>query len=556
MTATGKSWLRARARHIVFSSPLLYRVVVPVVSRYRERKQGRSGHERLYIELAQQRAAMDAERAFLMDLIARHEASLAQHEATIQALTAERDAALAERAAALAEHVDAPALSDTLEQGRSEVEQVVAGLDPPLAEEPPPKPERPPAEELIERIAALDDLTSRDMIELTAAVEAVIADPAADKIGIHREIAKALFARSPRLYSGDGLPAHLERYTYPPVISIALSSHCNAACFFCRDSDYKGTTVDFDNVFKLESAIRNARTIDLTGWGEPFFYPRFEDVVSYITSVNDMPHLIQVTSNGSFLSERWGKMLSGKLNRLIISINAASPETYAEQMLYKNKRFTFEGTIANIKAFQAEITAEDRKRIFLHMVANTGNFREIPQLVRVAHDLGVPVVNVGNYICAHEQHLDKTLWNAKEEYNAEIKAAKVLGQELGVIVYGREFFLAEKEVKGAENCMAPFEQFFIEMEGTTAPCCFMGAERMGNVYVDGFEAVWFSDTMNKLRADRFLPPCQVCTVFTPFDNKIAHMSAFLTTKQTDVVLGGGPKLGTRVSKKREKQPAA
>ncbi|MGA2842394.1 MAG: radical SAM protein [Steroidobacteraceae bacterium] len=405
--------------------------------------------------------------------------------------------------------------------------------------------QRTAAEKLIELISSGEDLRASKAQSLGRAVEAFISDPDADKIGIHREIGKALFSRSPEVYSGIGLPQHLVRYTYPPVISVALSSHCNAACFFCRDSDYKGTSINFDNIFKLESAIRNARTIDLTGWGEPFFYPRFEEVLSYIGSINDTKQLIQVTSNGSFLSEKWGRMLSGKLNRLIISLNAATPDTYADQMRYKNKKFTFDVTLRNIRDFQNHLTDEDRKRIFLHMVANTGNFREITTLVRLASDLQIPTVNVGNYICAHEEHLDKTLWNVKQEYNAEIAAAKELGQQLGVTVYGRQFFASEQEIKGAESCIAPFEQFFIEMEGTTAPCCFMGTERMGNVYEDGFEAIWFSDTMNQLRRHRFLPPCQVCTIFTPFDSKTAHMSAFLTTKAEEVVLGGGPKLGSR-----------
>lgn len=46
-------------------------------------------------------------------------------------------------------------------------------------------------------------------------------------------------------------------------------------------------------------------------------------------------------------------------------------------MRYKTGRFTLESTLANIKSFQAQLTDEDRSRIFLHMVASTGNYREI-----------------------------------------------------------------------------------------------------------------------------------------------------------------------------------
>lgn len=390
-------------------------------------------------------------------------------------------------------------------------------------------------EDLIRAIAAGENLAGDRVRRLAESVERVVAKPSVDKVGIHRKIGEAVFARSPKLYCGDGLPGHLLRYTYPPVISIALNSHCNATCFFCREDDYKGDSIEFDNVYKLESAIRNARTIDLTGWGEPFLYPRFEEIVDYICSTNSTRQLVQVTSNGSLLSKKWGKMLSGKVNRFIISLNAATAQTYAEQMRYKKGEFfTLERTLANIRAFQEQLTDEDRSRVFLHMVANTGNYREVTALVKLAAEMRIPVVNVGHYICAQKEHIGKTLWNVKQEYNAELARARSLGLKLGVTVYGRQFFMGEKEIKGAEHCVAPFEQFFIEMPGTTAPCCFMGHERMGNVYQDGFEAVWFSELMNKLRTRRFLPPCQVCVVFTPFDAETAHISAHLLTARPTV----------------------
>ncbi len=354
-------------------------------------------------------------------------------------------------------------------------------------------------------------------------------NPSRSKI-LHTEVAKAIFARSPKLYSGEELPDHLKRYTYPPVLSIALNSHCNASCFFCRDLDFKGTLIDFDQITKLDSAVRNARVIDLTGWGEPFFYPKFEEVVERICRLNDSPHLIMVTSNGSFLSERWGKLLAGRINGLIVSMNAGSADVYAKQMRYKNKQFTFDSTVASVREFTKNITAADRSRMILHMVANTENYKDMTALVRVASDLGVPTVNIGHFICVDEKQMHLSLLNVREDYNQELSNAKVVAERLNIQLNGRRFFVDEKEVKGAETCMAPFEQFFVEIPGTTAPCCFMGSERMGNVYEDGFEAVWFSNKMNKLRASRYLPACQVCTHYTPFDDPIAHLSAHLTTK--------------------------
>ena len=559
MISRTKMWLRAYLKPVVVKWPWLHSVVRRSLAVYRSFR-GPLPLEPRQRELVRSQTGATAERTFLpeplqTELLQQQTGTTAELTFLPEPLQTEL---LQQRAGATAERTflldQLNQCQQTIEQQRADIERLtgarMAGHNVTVIEQ------DPPSKRLIALITAREDLTSVTVEKLAAAVESFLADPATDRIGIHRDIGKALFQRSPALYSGDGLPDYLRRYTYPPMLSILLSSHCNAACFFCRPSDYKGATIEFENVFKLESAIRYARIVDLTGWGEPFFYPQFEEVVDFVTSLNDTKQLIQITSNGSFLSERWGRLLSGKLSKLVISINAATPETYAEQMRYKSEQFTFERTVANIREFREQLTDEDRKRIDLHMVANTGNFREIVPMVKLASELQAPVVSIGHYICAQEEHVDKTLWNVKEDYNAAIKAGRALGSQLGVAVHGREFFTEEKESKGAENCMAPFEQCFIEMPGTLSPCCFMGAERMGNVYTDGFETVWFSNIMNRLRANRFLPPCQVCTVFTPFDNKIAHMSAFLTTKETELVLGGGPPLGNRVTSSQSKKKSA
>ncbi|HME24111.1 MAG TPA: radical SAM protein [Acetobacteraceae bacterium] len=387
-------------------------------------------------------------------------------------------------------------------------------------------------EALIDLIKSSGKLDTAEIRDLAAAVDDFLTQPRADKIGVHREIGKAIFARSADLYRGKGLPAALARFTYPAFLSILLNTHCNAACFFCREADYKGTAVEFSEVLKLDTAIRHARVVDLTGWGEPFLYPDFEWVVRHVLELNPSPRLIQVTTNGSLLSKRWGMLLAGKVNLIVISLNAATPETYDRQMRYKNKQFTFERVIANLRAFLPELTDEDRDRIDLHMVANSDNFREISGFVGIAADLGIPQVSIGHYISAQKQYAHKTLWNVKQEYNDELARGRELAAKHGIRISGRRFFVQETGQMGAANCMAPFEAIFIESSGKTAPCCFMGNERIENLYRDGFEAVWFSDVMNKLRHDRYLPPCKVCTVFSPFDERTTHISATLLADAT------------------------
>lgn len=395
-----------------------------------------------------------------------------------------------------------------------------------------PRPDWAPGE-LLGAISSGADLDTAYVRDLAAAVErqARRTDiPSGEKLRIHQEIGRALFARSQDLYCGKSLPAWLLRYTYPPFVSILLNTHCNAACFFCREADYKGTSIEFSEIPKLDGAIRQARVIDLTGWGEPFLCADYERIVDHVLRLNDSPQLIQVTTNGSLLSKRWGRTLSGKLHLMVISLNAATPETYAAQMRYKNSQFTFDKILKNLREFTPELTDADRERLDIHMVANTDNYREMTQLVRVAADLGVPQISIGHYISANKAYMDKTLWHVKESYNEELAKAQELADSYGIRFNGRKFFVQETKKTGAETCMAPFESFFIEAWGTASPCCFMGNERHGNVFKEGFEAVWFSEVMNRLRDERSLPPCKVCTIFTPFDEQESHISAVLLTE--------------------------
>lgn len=367
---------------------------------------------------------------------------------------------------------------------------------------------------------------------LCARLERGIAARQVDPIEAHREIGRALFERDPALYVSDDLPAYLKRFTYPGFLSIHLNEHCNAACFFCREAEHKGKLIDFEQLHKLDSGVRMARVIELTGWGEPFFYPNLNEVVDKCFALNNSPALLSFTTNGSMLSADWGRKMAGRIHRLCISINAATPETYETQMRYKNKKFTFDYVIECVRAFIAELMPDDVKRLAFHMVTSTDNFREIPALVRLSGELGIPVITIGHYFCANEKYLDKTLVHVKDEYNAIIDEATLIGYRCGVEVHARRFYSNEVTAMAQDTCFAPFERLYAEVPGDVAPCCFMGQHRMGNIYEEGVEAVWFSAQMQALRKSRHLPECSTCTLYNPFDDDVTHLSPYLIDART------------------------
>jgi MoaA/NifB/PqqE/SkfB family radical SAM enzyme len=306
------------------------------------------------------------------------------------------------------------------------------------------------------------------------------------------------------------------RYQYPSFLSIYLTTRCNLRCFICRREEHKGEELEFENIYKLENAIKYAYTIDLTGWGEVTLYPRFEDVLRYIFSVNPKRELLYLTTNGTRLSESLAHLLNGHLKTLIISLNAATADTYNRDM----KGGDFEKTLTAIRSFINGLHQEERPKLSLHFVAHANNFREIPKFIRLAHSLGIPHISVGHYLVGRADHTPYSLLYVKEEYNAIIAQARSIGEQLGVAVWAREFFKERPDT--LSRCMSPFKECFININGNVGVCCFAGNFTIGNVYEHPFEEVWFGEAYRKLRKTRYLPACRKCTPFIPLDDYQGH----------------------------------
>jgi MoaA/NifB/PqqE/SkfB family radical SAM enzyme len=317
----------------------------------------------------------------------------------------------------------------------------------------------------------------------------------------------------------------LPKYQYPRLLTIYLTTRCNLRCFICRREGFIGEDLKFENIYKLRDAIKYAQTISLTGWGEPLLYLRFEDVLNYIYGLNRRKNLIQLTTNGTRLSDHTARLLKGHLNSLTISLNAATAETYNRQM----KNGDFEKTLSAIRRFLSELEEKDRLKVNLYFVAHTENFQEIPDFVMLAHGLGITTVTIAHYQVGIADHRQYSLLNVKDEYSAIVGQARAVGNRLGVLVYTPRYFFSEKR-RAIDGCLSPFNECLIEVNGDVSPCCFAGSYRIGNVYDSTFESVWFSKAYRKLRKKRHLPNCQNCGAFLPLDEYGVHFTA--TFKET------------------------
>ncbi|MGZ3672619.1 MAG: radical SAM protein, partial [Bdellovibrionota bacterium] len=170
----------------------------------------------------------------------------------------------------------------------------------------------------------------------------------------------------------------------PSDAVITADTRCNLACPSCRTE--KITSLDAEGAARIESAKKELQSIALrrlriAGDGEPLFSPFLREVIQGLDQYPELK-IVELHTNGILLDEDCLRKLgpgSGKINRLFVSIDAATPETYKQvrggdwDRLLKNLRWA--GGLG-LESF------------VLMFVYRRANFREMPLFVKLAKEVG------------------------------------------------------------------------------------------------------------------------------------------------------------------------
>jgi radical SAM protein with 4Fe4S-binding SPASM domain len=215
--------------------------------------------------------------------------------------------------------------------------------------------------------------------------------------------------------------------------------------------------------------------------GEPYINPKFLDMVAYAHA----RRIYTITStNGHFLSdENARKTVESGLDRLIISLDGATQETYEQYRIGGSLEAVLEGA-RRVVDWKRKLGAKHPYIIFQMLVVRP-NEHEIPEIYRLAREIGVDAV--------------------------ALKTAQVYDFEHGnpliptIDRYARYRRMPDGrwKIKNAltNHCWKLWHSCVITWDGLVVPCCFDkdALHRLGDLKNTSFRELWQSAAYNDFR---------------------------------------------------------
>ena len=314
-------------------------------------------------------------------------------------------------------------------------------------------------------------------------------------------------------------------FATPPVgMCLESTSRCNLNCLTCPTRADRGFRLDgltelpVDWALEIVRTSPECRTFALHGTGEPLLSNTFREILRRAPA--DPPRLAFSTNLTLLDGEILDLILSGPVKEIIVSLDAASPQTYR---LIRGHDLA--KTLANVRSLVQARNSSGRRlpRLLAHMVLLRMNLGELPDFVRLAADLGLDGVAFwqANEGCAFDwvverdgfrfDYREQSLCNAPEESRrilaGAIRLARNLGLEVLLDVALRTPCFPEDSAPAGrltrpQDCPYPWKEAIILSDGTVRFCPLQaGGLMLGRLGPGvGINDIWNSPEARRCRA--------------------------------------------------------
>jgi len=289
----------------------------------------------------------------------------------------------------------------------------------------------------------------------------------------------------------------------PMSLSIEPTTACNLACPECPSGLKQFTRnsgklhLDFHKTM-LRQVKSHVFYINYYFQGEPFLHPEF---LTLIKEAKKSKIYTSTSTNAHFISKEKAKeIVASGLDRLIISIDGLTQETYAQYRVNGKLSKVIEGSKFLVEA-KKEIGSKTPHLIF-QFLAVKPNEHEIPAVFSLAKELSIDEVRIKT----------AQLYDYKNGHPLMPEQNEYSRYELGKN--------GEYQLKGEQgnHCWRMWSGSVFTWDGLVVPCCFdKDAQHvLGDLKEDGFGQIWKSTRYKSFRKSVFssrnqIDICQNCS---------------------------------------------
>jgi MoaA/NifB/PqqE/SkfB family radical SAM enzyme len=289
---------------------------------------------------------------------------------------------------------------------------------------------------------------------------------------------------------------------YPIYSEISPAGACNHRCTYCA-LDY----MEYQHRF-LDTAVLKKRLTEMgrlgvksvmyAGEGEPFLHKDIAEIINH-TKASGID--VAITSNGVLFTDKLVDAALSSITWIKVSINAATPETYAK--IHRTNASDFDKVIRNISAAVKKRSSKGLKTtIGMQLILLPENVNEAVLLAKKAKDIGADYLVIKSY-SQHLKSLTQEYKDFKYSDYLHIKddLEKISGGGFDVVFRSNAMSKLEDEKRRYERCLAlPFWSYIDAGGGVWGCSAYLGDERFlfGSIMESTFEEIWKGEKRKKL----------------------------------------------------------
>ena len=270
-------------------------------------------------------------------------------------------------------------------------------------------------------------------------------------------------------------------------VYVEATNLCNLDCVTCMrnvwdEAPGRMSEVVFQRVLEGVHGFQPTPMVFFGGFGEPLTHPR---ICEWVEQAHQAGAVVELITNGILLTQETSRrLMEGGLDRLWVSLDGATPESYADVRLGA----ALPEVIANLKYLKTLRGAMSggTPRLGIAFVAMKRNIADLPALVRLGKSLGADQFSISN-VLAHTSQLRDEILYRRANYDGDstpsmwspmislprIDINALTGDSLLEVMKGRHLLAVNRQEVDTGSRTCPFVEkgsVSVRWDGAISPC--------------------------------------------------------------------------------------